>query len=342
MKLSAIKNYILLAILVRSSEAAIIFNLRNHQINNSNVSSTTSNVGESLETRLHDSQMSSGGIDDKEIVQLEQELEKEFNIFKLFLEQVEQKWQTRQHSISSRQQREPESSLTTPEEPQQPARIFWPIISTPSLSSLTSMFNFNSNNADDNSDTVDDDNEEDEIEENFAEDEIASELRFLLSNVTEPSDLRFMWINTLDQQAKNRTRRVANAGANVAAYINQMLQMITNRLTNLGFHTTGVSIECRERTICDTAQFITSRMPAFAFQLGRDKLFQLPVTTFGNSEYINAWVVGLTMRNENFCDDLYSCDEEDLLELVGVNNEADEDKNITTASMTENTDVKAI
>lgn len=341
MKLSTtISNCVLLLLLVilvvPRSQAATLFQLQGRQLNDSNATKLNIDSTNTTEMWIHDPQTGSGAGSDMETVQLEQELEREFNIFKLFLEHAEQQWQARQKEKTRQAKRaEPQ-----PPPPPPASGMLWPIINTPTLPSLANFFNFSfvsSNNQDVNNDE-DDDDDGDEIEEAFDEDEISSELQFLLSNTTGPSELRTMWI---DAQPGNRTLRVANTGMNVAGYINQMLQMITNRLTNLGFHTTGVSMECREKTICDTSQFVASRMPAFAFQLGRDKLFQLPVTTFGNSEYINAWVVGLTMRNENFCDDLYSCDEDDLLGLAGAEPEVvaaaaaaddDDDDSVTTTA----------
>ena len=89
--------------------------------------------------------------------------------------------------------------------------------------------------------------------------------------------------------------------------INETLHVLTNLLTDIGFQTVGISRNCREKSICNTSNFIINRMPQFVMEYGREKLNRLPSSAFGSNEFTDAWVVGLASP-ENYCDELYSCD----------------------------------
>lgn len=90
--------------------------------------------------------------------------------------------------------------------------------------------------------------------------------------------------------------------------MNDTINAIYNRLIDYGFHSVGISDSCRELAICNTSNYILTQMPAFLESYGRERLMNFPTSVFGNHDYTNAWIVGLSSAEPSFCPSLFACD----------------------------------
>ncbi|OTF82690.1 hypothetical protein BLA29_001443 [Euroglyphus maynei] len=86
------------------------------------------------------------------------------------------------------------------------------------------------------------------------------------------------------------------------------MNAIYNRLIDYGFNSVGISDSCRELAICNTSNYVLTQMPAFLESYGRERLMNFPTSVFGNHDYTNAWIVGLSSAEPSFCPSLFACD----------------------------------
>lgn len=117
-------------------------------------------------------------------------------------------------------------------------------------------------------------------------------------------------------------RRKRQAVSAVASALHRMLSLLTDNLVNLGFNQVGVSEDCRELSVCETARFVVSNTPTFVYQFGMDKLMQLPASYNMVDPYIDPWLNGLASNDFVNCTERYFCDQnEPAAETVATTEE---------------------
>ncbi|KAI2802222.1 hypothetical protein BLOT_010415 [Blomia tropicalis] len=83
---------------------------------------------------------------------------------------------------------------------------------------------------------------------------------------------------------------------------------LLNRLIDIGYQTVGVTEQCRENSICNSANYIVQRVPDYVIEQGVEQLNELPPSMFGDHEYTDAWMLGMGAQNDNkVCDMIYHC-----------------------------------